>query len=304
MATVSTDSTYTFTVTGDRSLTAVFEPLAPRYTITVIIDPAGSGSVTGTGQYQDGATVTLVATPSEGYKFSGWQENGQTVSTDITYSFTAVEDRTLVSTFTEKTPSRLPAGYTEVEYVTMQHTGSSTSTLSYVSAGVNSVRTTRCVLDIELGAPSSESTYFGTASGKNSSNQTTRFVHSYTATQIKYQIGMASSASSASVGATPGRHTIDINNTTGILKFDSQSITMVSGGLTALMATNMPYLIYATKYASTKWYSVEIYKSGTLTRQMIPCKNSSGTVGFYDLVSGYFYTLTGTTGTITAGPDV
>lgn len=204
----------------------------------------------------------------------------------------------------EKTPSRLPAGYTEVEYVTLQHTGSPTAALSYVSTGVNSVRTTRCVLDIELGAPSSESTYFGTANGKNSNSQTTRFVQSYTTTQVKYQVGAASSATAASVGSTSGRHTVDMDLSTGILKFDSQSITMVSGGLTALMATNMPYLIYATKYAATKWYSVEIYKSGTLTRQMIPCKNSSGVAGFYDLVNGYFYTLTGTTGVITAGPVV
>lgn len=204
----------------------------------------------------------------------------------------------------EKTPSRLPAGYTEVEYVTMQHTGNSTAALSYVSTGVNCVRTTRCVLDIELGAPSGESTYFGTANGKNSNNQTNRFIQSYTTTQIKYQVGMASPATSVSVGSTSGRHTIDMDLSTGILKFDSQSITMASGGLTALMATNMPYLIYATKYAATKWYSVEIYKNKALTRQMIPCKNPSGAAGFYDLVNGYFYALTGTSGAIAAGPAV
>jgi len=79
---------------------------------------------------------------------------------------------------------------------------------------------------------------------------------------------------------------------------------MVSGGFTTLMPTNMPYRLYATNYAAAKWYSVEIYKNGTLTRQMIPCKNSSGTAGFYDLVYKNFYTLTGTTGTITAGPAV
>ncbi len=276
------------------------EPAVPVYTITAAIDPEGGGTVTGAGQYQEGETVTMTATPSEGYKFTGWQEGGQTISTNATYSFTVTGDRTLVGVFEEKI-SRLPAGYTEVEYVTMQHTS---GVLSYVNTGINCVRTTRCVLDIEFGSPSKESLYFGTDNGRNSNNMVTYFKQSYTTTQLKYQIGASTSATSAAVGSTSGRHTIDIDNMTGILKFDSKSITMVSGGFTTLMPTNLPYRLCATNYAATKWYSVEIYKNGTLTRQMIPCKNSSGTAGFYDLVYKNFYTLTGTTGTITAGPAV
>ena len=277
------------------------EPAVPVYTITAAIDPEGSGTVTEAGQYQEGETVTLTATPSEGYKFTGWQEGGQTVSTNTTYSFTATADRALVAFFEEKAPSRLPSGYTEVEYVTMQHTS---GFLSHVNTGINCVRTTRCVLDIEFGSPSKESIYLGTDNGRNANNRVKYFKQSYTTTQLKYQIGMATSADVDAVGSTSGRHTIDIDNKTGILKFDSTSITMISGGFTTLMPTNMPYWLYATNYAATKWYSVEIYKNGTLTRQMIPCKNSSGTAGFYDLVYKNFYTLTGDTGTITAGPAV
>lgn len=100
MAIISTDSTYTFTVTSDRTLIAVFEPI-PVYIITATIDPSGSGTVTGAGQYQEGATVTLVAAAGDGYEFSGWQEGGQTVSTGATYTFTATADRALVAAFEE-----------------------------------------------------------------------------------------------------------------------------------------------------------------------------------------------------------
>lgn len=93
---VSTWASYTFTVTGDRTLTAVFEQI-PVYTITATIDPPEAGTVTGAGQYQEGATVTLVAAPADGYKFSGWQEGGQTVSTDNPYTFTAEGNRNLTA---------------------------------------------------------------------------------------------------------------------------------------------------------------------------------------------------------------
>lgn len=70
------------------------------YTITATIDPSGSGTVTGAGQYPEGATVTLMASAGDGYKFSGWQEGGLTVSTGATYTFTAEADRTLTAQFT------------------------------------------------------------------------------------------------------------------------------------------------------------------------------------------------------------
>ncbi len=52
---------------------------------------------------------------------------------------------------------------------------------------------------------------------------------------------------------------------------------------------------------SLKMYSCQIYDNGTLVRDFIPCKNSSGTVGLYDNVNGVFYTNAGS-GTFTAGP--
>ena len=76
------------------------EPIStePVY-ITVSANPAQAATVTGGGEYQFGQTCTVTATPNTGYTFSGWTENGNVVSTDLSYSFTAMADRTLVANF-------------------------------------------------------------------------------------------------------------------------------------------------------------------------------------------------------------
>ncbi len=97
---VSTSAAYSFTASANRTLVANFE-LKPvtKYTISASANPAEGGSVSGAGEYEEGKTVTLTATPNEGYSFVKWTENGTAVSTDATYSFTASADRTLVAIF-------------------------------------------------------------------------------------------------------------------------------------------------------------------------------------------------------------
>lgn len=56
-------------------------------------------------------------------------------------------------------------------------------------------------------------------------------------------------------------------------------------------------------FANTKIRSCKILENGTLVRDYVPCTNSSGTVGLYDLVNSEFYTNAGT-GTFTAGSTV
>ena len=74
--TVSTDATYIFTATGDRTLTARFEKL---YTVTV--SPAEGGTATADKTTAAaGETITLTATPSSGYYFVEWKVVSGTVS--------------------------------------------------------------------------------------------------------------------------------------------------------------------------------------------------------------------------------
>lgn len=58
-----------------------------RYSLTLT---AGSGGNVSTAQneYQAGEEVTVTATPNEGYTFTAWLENGETVSDNPVYHFT------------------------------------------------------------------------------------------------------------------------------------------------------------------------------------------------------------------------
>lgn len=57
--------------------------------VNATVDPSGSGTVSGTGNYRYHSEATLTATPSdEIYRFLRWEdENGDTVSTNATYTF-------------------------------------------------------------------------------------------------------------------------------------------------------------------------------------------------------------------------
>lgn len=99
---VSTESSLTFTVTNDRMLTAVFEPIPgpiPKPAHTINTSATVGGTVSGAGNYEHGKPVTLTATPENGYLFAGWTEDGEQVSTEARYTFTAEGNRTIVAVF-------------------------------------------------------------------------------------------------------------------------------------------------------------------------------------------------------------
>ena len=107
---VSTNATYSFTVTGARDLVANFTP--DTYTITATANPTAGGTVSGDGTYNYGAAATLSATPSTGYHFVNWTENGDEVSTNATYSFTATEAASYIANFERNTMTLTAEGDT------------------------------------------------------------------------------------------------------------------------------------------------------------------------------------------------
>ena len=99
---VSTNASYTFNVTGNRTLVANFTAIPQEYTITVSANPTNGGTVTGGGTYQEGQSCTVSATPAANYSFTNWTENGNVVSTNASYTFTVNDNRTLVANFTQQ----------------------------------------------------------------------------------------------------------------------------------------------------------------------------------------------------------
>jgi hypothetical protein len=95
---VSTELAYTFVVETNRQLVANFYR-PPQVTITVQASPGAGGTVSGGGSYAPGDSVTLTATPNQGFRFESWVEGGVVVNTGQTFTFTAASSRFLTATF-------------------------------------------------------------------------------------------------------------------------------------------------------------------------------------------------------------
>ena len=100
---VSTNASYTFTVTDNRFLVAQFQEQS--YIITASANPTNGGNVAGGGSYNYGQSCTLSATAATGYTFTNWTENGIVVSTNTNYTFTVNANRTLVANFSVQAPT-------------------------------------------------------------------------------------------------------------------------------------------------------------------------------------------------------
>ena len=91
-------ATKTHTLTSAVTITPVWRATTSTVTVTAT---ATNGTVTGGGVVEEGTSVTLTATPADGYKFVNWTVGGAVVSTANPYTFTAEEDVTVVANFEE-----------------------------------------------------------------------------------------------------------------------------------------------------------------------------------------------------------
>ena len=98
---VSEEAEYTFTVTEDVDLVAMFT--LKTFEVTVTAEPEEGGVVNGGGTYDCGTEVTVTAEADECYDFDGWFVGDTLVSEEAEYTFTAEADVDLVAVFTIKT---------------------------------------------------------------------------------------------------------------------------------------------------------------------------------------------------------
>ena len=83
------------------NLTVTFRA-PPRFTIAVSAETGGRAS--GGGTFNAGTSMTLTATPNNGWTFDGWYEGNTRVSTSATWHFEIDSDRTYQARFTQDAP--------------------------------------------------------------------------------------------------------------------------------------------------------------------------------------------------------
>lgn len=81
-----------------RTFIAEFQPVKD-YTISLLVNDPVHGNISGAGTYTDGESVTISATPDEGYHFVNWTEGGTEVSTSAENTFSATEDKVMTANF-------------------------------------------------------------------------------------------------------------------------------------------------------------------------------------------------------------
>nr|DAE00814.1 MAG TPA: hypothetical protein [Siphoviridae sp. ctEqU3] len=186
-----------------------------------------------------------------------------------------------------KPASRLPEGYTEVQYI--QSTGT-----QYVDTGFKPSQDSRVLIKLSTSETGSH-TVFGADLGWTDDG----FALGVGFTHYGKETGTISGLNNGSP------HEADFNK--NIISMDGKPV-LTMGNSTfsvphnlALFANNRAGGIQ--EKATMVLYYCRIYDGNTIIRDYIPCKNAAGAVGLYDLIGQKFYGNAGT-GSFTAGPVV
>lgn len=180
-------------------------------------------------------------------------------------------------------PSRLPEGYTELEY--LESDGS-----RYIDTGFKPKYTTRVVLDMS-NLTEADKWIFGVKSSSSATSPEQFSICRRTATTIRSDY--FGSSVSANMADTTARFTIDVDwNVVKIDGVESIVNTAVTSGTCVYNMYLFGLNIADTSKESSAFrlYSCKIYDNGTLVRDFIPAMNASGEAGLYDLVNDIFTT--------------
>lgn len=96
-----TSDTLSLVVTDNLTIEAQFS-IITSFTVSVSTEDTSKGSVSGGGTYNDGSSVTVVATPNRGYTFVRWTIGGETASNSSSYTFTVNKSISLYAEFTAR----------------------------------------------------------------------------------------------------------------------------------------------------------------------------------------------------------
>lgn len=200
-----------------------------------------------------------------------------------------------------QTPGRLPAGYTELEYISSTNNGN-----QYIDVDIKLYEVLNTDYDIAMKfnmsttQAQSQATLFscqdpnnnpwpGTFIRKNNSSVVGRYIGGSAKDNT---IGSLGDIIELSVQTSPNKNVTNIanNNTTHIYG------TSLFCGFSN--TSNSPQ-----RSCNATLYYFKLFVNGTLVRDMVPCKNSNNVVGLYDVVNDTFYTSPNGAAFV-AGPEV
>jgi hypothetical protein len=189
--------------------------------------------------------------------------------------------------------SRLPVGYTEVEYITSENV--SESVLGpYIDTNYKPTQNTRIVIDFQSTSSTRE---FQRIFGSGEFDMLGYLVNLegvISNRKYYYKFGQTSSWYTTNVRADLNRHTIDYNNSRQFLLDNTSIATLPNKTFTCTSNLGIFWSIN-TKYITNninligRVYSCQVYDNGTLVRDLVPCINPSSVVGMYDIVNDVFY---------------
>ena len=210
-----------------------------------------------------------------------------------------------------KTPTILPSGYTQLEYLQSSGTQYINTNMFYTH-----VKATYEIMSVG-------STYIAIFGSRTSSSSSNQFAFGYAAHQspklwrFDYE-NEHQALDSPTVGTElpwDGKHTISIDSNNGSILIDNNLINL---GFPASIeaSTVLPLYLFALntngtagEIGNTRIYSFKLYDTNfnfmieKPILNLVPARNSSGALGMYDTIGGKFYTNAGT-GTFIAGPNV
>lgn len=190
----------------------------------------------------------------------------------------------------------LPDGYTELEY--LQSTGT-----QYIDTGFKPNNNSKIVTTLQFVSSSSGNKF---CLGARTSNNVGRFSLGYTfGSGGGWFFGHGAAVTTVNTTSSPTDKTsvvIDKN----VCTIAGQSATATP----STFSTAQNLVLFADneggkvgQNGAIKLYDCSIYDNGTLVRNFVPARNSSGTLGLYDTLNGIFYTNAGT-GTFVAGAEI
>ena len=189
--------------------------------------------------------------------------------------------------------SVLPEGYTQLTHIESSGT-------QYIDTGFMPNQDTKVVMHYHSSGIPSERVLFGARTAYKNTSYSIWIQDSYFQTDYGNNANKLSVDTTGDVIVTKDKAATSLN--TSASTYTSAAATFQCAYTMYLFTLNQAGSAHASM-ASIKLYSCRIYDNGTLIRDFIPAKNTSGTVGLYDVVNGSFYTNAGS-GTFSGGYEV